>query len=95
MTFKNMKIEITDEAHLKAVCERLDAMGYKKELWCAHWHTVMIATNEGGIYSNFDDHPCDFPDYEIVLIDDLKVCAVDNIRDIRNHLSPHTVVIDL
>lgn len=28
MTFKNMKIEITDEVHLKAVCDVLESMGY-------------------------------------------------------------------
>lgn len=95
MMFKNMKIEITDEAHLKAVCERLDAMGYKRELWCDHWKTVMIVIDECGIYSNFDDIPSDFPNYKLVLIDDLKSCAVDDVRDIRNHVSPHTVVIDL
>lgn len=28
MTFKNMKIEITDEVQLKAVCDVLQSMGY-------------------------------------------------------------------
>lgn len=28
MKFKNMKIAITDEAHLKAVCDVLGSMGY-------------------------------------------------------------------
>ena len=30
MTFKNLKIAITDETHLKAVCEVLATLGYKK-----------------------------------------------------------------
>lgn len=92
--FKNMKIEITDEAHLKAVCGRLDAMGYKQVLWYDRWHTTMIIVDSTGVYSNFEDDDI-FSDYELVLIDDLKSCAVDDVRDIRNHLSPHTVVIDL
>lgn len=29
MKFKNMKIAITDEVHLKAVCDVLESMGYK------------------------------------------------------------------
>lgn len=29
MTFKNMKIEITDEVQLKAVCDVLQSMGFK------------------------------------------------------------------
>lgn len=29
MTFKNLKIAITDETHLKAVCEVLESIGYK------------------------------------------------------------------
>ena len=32
--FKNMKIEIKDEAHLKAVCDVLESMGYKKSIGC-------------------------------------------------------------
>lgn len=30
MTFKNMKIEITDKVQLKAVCDVLQSMGYDK-----------------------------------------------------------------
>lgn len=30
MKFKNMKIAITDEVHLKAVCDVLQSMGYDK-----------------------------------------------------------------
>ena len=29
MKFKNMKIKITDEVHLKAVCEVLESVGYE------------------------------------------------------------------
>lgn len=29
MTFKNMKIAITDNDHLKAVCDALESIGYK------------------------------------------------------------------
>ena len=31
MTFKNMKIAITDKVQLKAVCEVLQSMGYEKQ----------------------------------------------------------------
>lgn len=30
--FKNMKIAITDEVHLKAVCEVLESMGYELDV---------------------------------------------------------------
>lgn len=31
MKFQNLKIAITDEVHLKAVCDVLESMGYKNE----------------------------------------------------------------
>lgn len=63
--FKNMKIEITDEAHLKAVCDALSSTGYK----CDSTAKTTIVPQGKNI--------------------------TDNVTDIRNHLSPHTVVIDL
>ena len=46
--FKNMKIEITDELHLKAVCEVLESMGYHGVR--ANLNSVLI-TSEFGKFS--------------------------------------------
>lgn len=48
MTFKNMKIEITDEVQLKAVCDVLQSMGYKKTGWIGYSKVFFISTNKIG-----------------------------------------------
>ena len=58
MTFKNLKIAITDDTHLKAVCEVLESMGY--EAWnIGDYKTEMIVAWEDGRYSNFDEYETD------------------------------------
>lgn len=42
MTFKDMKIAITDEVHLKAVCDVLESMGYTKQ--SVYWDNCIDAS---------------------------------------------------
>ena len=49
MKFKNMKIAITDEVHLKAVCDVLGSMGYSQELRAGE-STKSIESYSDGIY---------------------------------------------
>lgn len=46
--FKNLKIAITDETHLKAVCEVLESMGYKLDYESSIANYVV--TCSAGIY---------------------------------------------
>ena len=47
--YKNMKIEITDEVHLNAVCDVLESMGYKK--WDeAEKPKFIVCHGRGGTY---------------------------------------------
>lgn len=55
--YKNMKIAITDEVQLKAVCDVLESMGYAKR--ATHTHSKYIKTNESGIFD------CFWANYEI------------------------------
>lgn len=48
--FKNMKIEITDETHLKAVCDVLKDLGYKCEFITSSYVPVCIIAFADGIY---------------------------------------------
>lgn len=53
MKFKNMKIAITDEVHLKAVCDVLESMGYRKDITRG---SCFVITHEYGFYSIHDHH---------------------------------------
>lgn len=57
MKFKNMKIAITDEAHLKAVCDVLESMGYIKCGWIGYTKPVLLTTTING---HFTDHAVSF-----------------------------------
>ena len=46
--FKNLKIAITDETHLKAVCDVLESVGYKKTGWIGYSKVIFITTNTKG-----------------------------------------------
>ncbi|MEG0835524.1 MAG: hypothetical protein RR231_15060 [Acinetobacter sp.] len=42
--FKNLKIAITDETHLKAVCDVLESMGYEKKFDASSfWDSALCA----------------------------------------------------
>lgn len=56
--FKNLKIAITDEAHLKAVCDVLKTMKYRKvrNAFCEHDNYVVVRSDgyyEGSISDNY------------------------------------------
>lgn len=55
--FQNLKIAITDEVHLKAVCDVLESMGYKNEQFDFHIQNhrdikqfQSVACYEHGVY---------------------------------------------
>lgn len=54
MKFQNLKIAITDEVHLKAVCDVLESMGYR---WCNdakhNKPTKHIITFSDGLFDYF------------------------------------------
>lgn len=67
MKFKNMKIAITDEAHLKAVCDVLGSMGlHQEEDFKAGFHRF-IHVGSGG----FDFWNTDMPFGDEVTLTDL------------------------
>ena len=57
MTFKNMKIEITDEVQLKAVCDVLQSMGYKNvNLGWESPTGIVFIDNESKLFCTTVDH---------------------------------------
>lgn len=72
--FKNMKISITDEAHLKAVCGVLESMGYKKQAWFTDKPNY-IWCNKKGNMSSFLHEPTGLGEYlnDVTLTDLLKM----------------------
>lgn len=71
MKFSNMKIAITDEAHLKAVCEVLESMGYKKSYQCSKSNYVFANIN-GSYWVDINNQPV-MNDYEVNLSDLLRM----------------------
>ncbi|MEG1695573.1 MAG: hypothetical protein RR282_00590 [Acinetobacter sp.] len=67
--FKNLKIAITDETHLKAVCEVLESMGYKRIHKSRNPSVVLTGT--GGGYGTYMDTTINEPD--TTLLDLLKM----------------------
>ena len=68
MKFKNMKIAITDETHLKAVCDVLRSIGYS--VWgvvpgASNW----VVTSKVGNATTFEFDAC--PDNTLVTLSDL------------------------
>lgn len=55
MKFKNMKIAITDEVHLKAVCDVLESMGYRKGALYVNMgqNLTILATYKGGEFLQY------------------------------------------
>ena len=74
--FKNLKIAITDETHLKAVCEVLESMGYEKTHFVRGMDSF-IQTFQDGEYCGFmSDQPAD----ETVNLSDLLKMRDDMVK---------------
>ena len=74
--FKNLKIAITDETHLKAVCDVLESIGYK---FVGYFDDLdrFIQTFEDGEYCGFmSDQPSD----ETVNLSDLLKMRDDMVK---------------
>lgn len=70
--FKNMKIEITNDAHLKAVCDVLESMGYQRTGW-TDINTLIICAIDKGYYSNYTRMDNFWDEYLITLPELLKM----------------------
>ncbi|MEG0197800.1 MAG: hypothetical protein RR676_11460 [Acinetobacter sp.] len=74
--FKNLKIAITDETHLKAVCDVLESMGYSEGLsldYVGSDQHRYIMTHDNGVYAYYC-HYDESSDYlELTLSDLLKM----------------------
>lgn len=85
--FKNMKIEITDETHLKAVCDVLESMGYHKSggLWSNFGNTTtMVCVNTYGEMMNLvgiDVHYDKLNKYELTTLSDLLKMRDDMVKE--------------
>ena len=78
MKFKNMKIAITDETHLKAVCDVLRSIGYS--VWAAglgasNW----VVTSKAGNARTFGLDAC--PDNTLVTLSDLLSMRDKMVKD--------------
>ena len=79
MKFKDMKIAITDETHLEAVCDVLGSIGYN--VWgvglggASNW----VATSKIGNATTFDFDAC--PDNALVTLSDLLAMRDEMVKD--------------
>lgn len=69
--FKSMKIAITDEVHLKAVCDVLESMGYRKSHEGSQANFVFTIP-DGSYWIDTNNQPV-FNGYEITLTDLLRL----------------------
>lgn len=69
--FKNMKIAITDETHLKQVCDVLELMGYVKSHECSKANYV-FASKTGYYWIDINNQPV-LDSYQITLTDLLRI----------------------
>lgn len=87
MTFKNMKIEITDEVQLKAVCDVLESMGYG--YWVIDKNDKWIGTSfKNKQFTTFSTDVC-FSDEVLVTLTDLLEMRDKNLwrRFMQNKLT--------
>ena len=80
--FKNMKIAITDEAHLKAVCDVLRSIGYSVwgvGLGASNW----VATSKIGNATTFEFDAC--CDNTLVTLSDLLAMRDKMVKDNAKH----------
>ena len=78
MKFKNMKIAITDEAHLKAVCDALRSIGYSVwgvVLGASNW----VVTSKIGNATTFEFDACS--DNTLVTLSDLLIMRDKMVED--------------
>lgn len=68
--FQNLKIAITDEVHLRAVCDVLESMGYKN-FALDTMDADFIATGDGGLYTGFQKSSYHFINGKSVTLTDL------------------------
>lgn len=67
--FRNMKISITDETHLKAVCDVLESMGYVFFAECSSPNFVV--THEDGFYQMIIFPIASIATFDVVTLTDL------------------------
>ena len=82
MKFKDMKIAITDETHLKAVCDVLRSIGYNvwgAVLGASNW----VVTSKIGNATTFEFDA--FPDNALVTLSDLLAMRDKMVKDNAKH----------
>ena len=80
MTFKNLKIAITDETHLKAVCEVLESMGItNKGLFTKVKNPSWICVCSGRHIMDLKNNPV-VDIYETVTLSDLLKMRDDMVK---------------
>ena len=82
MKFKNMKIAITDETHLKAVCDVLRSIGYSVwavGLGASNW----VVTSKVGNATTFEFDACS--DNTLVTLSDLLAMRDKMVKDNAKH----------
>ena len=82
MKFKDMKIAITDETHLKAVCDVLRSIGYNVwgvGLGASNW----VATSKIGNATTFEFDACS--DNALVTLSDLLAMRDKMVKDNAKH----------
>lgn len=86
MKFTNMKIAITDEVHLKAVCDVLESIGYKKDSITDGKKTTVCTWIASKTYDCYDMtlEQC-FHHDEIITLTDLLKMRDDMVRENAKH----------
>ena len=82
MTFKNLKIAITDETHLKAVCDVLESMGYSEGLSVAFDNNneyKWVGSNSNGVFGYYT-HKNPFIRYDVATLSDLLHMRDDMVK---------------
>ena len=80
--FKNLKIAITDETHLKAVCDVLESMGYSEGLSVSfdnNYEYKWVGSNYNGVFGYYTHKdPC--IRYDVATLSDLLKMRDDMVK---------------
>ena len=79
-----MKIEITDEPHLKAVCEVLESIGYKPVLFTPNKDTAFIVCYESGNFTDWGRFNSGSYSWDLTTLTDLLKMRDEKIKGYIN-----------
>lgn len=85
--FDNLKIAITDEVHLKAVCDVLETMGYTFNCGCDDADAKMITANnhymQYDIYNHVSDWECNSSLTDLLAMRDKQFMEKINLAELK------------